>query len=269
MNFLINRPLCFLALIAILSACSQRNGTISFDSGHWVDLSYAYSENTLYWPTAEGFVLDTAFEGETDGGYYYSAFNFRSAEHGGTHLDAPIHFAKGAKSSDELELSQLTGLAVVVDVSKNVGDNRDYLISVDDFKNWEKHEGKIPNNAILLLRTGHGRFWPNAEQYLGTAEKGADAVAKLHFPGLSPEAAEWLVNNRSIKAIGIDTPSIDYGQSTDFMSHRILFKENIPAFENLANMEELPVLGAYVVALPMKIEGGSGGPLRIVAYLNQ
>jgi kynurenine formamidase len=80
--------------------------------------------------------------------------------------------------------------------------------------------------------------------------------------------AEWLVTSRKIKAVGLDTPSIDYGQSTDFKAHQVLMGQNIPAFENVANLEQLPVKGAYVVALPMKIKGGSGGPLRIVAWIN-
>ena len=93
------------------------------------------------------------------------------------------------------------------------------------------------------------------------------AVAKLHFPGLHPQAAAWLVANRSIAAIGIDTASIDYGQSTLFESHRALFAKDIPAFENLASLERLPARGAHVIALPMKIAGGSGAPLRVIAIL--
>ena len=102
---------------------------------------------------------------------------------------------------------------------------------------------------------------------MGTDERGPAAVAKLHFPGLHPDAARWLVANRQINAIGLDTPSIDYGQSTLFESHRILFEKNIPAFENVANLDQLPVKGFTVIALPMKIKGGSGGPVRIIAML--
>jgi len=89
----------------------------------------------------------------------------------------------------------------------------------------------------------------------------------LHFPGVSAEAAQWLADNRTIAALGIDTPSIDYGQSADFRAHVILYTKNIPGFENVANLAALPPVGGFVVALPMKIEGGSGGPLRIVAYV--
>ncbi len=102
---------------------------------------------------------------------------------------------------------------------------------------------------------------------MGTDERGPEAVAKLHFPGLDPEAAGWLVASRTIKSIGLDTPSIDFGQSTHFESHQALFAAEIPAFENLANLERLPESGFGIIALPMKIAGGSGGPLRIVAIV--
>ncbi|HEY4643237.1 MAG TPA: cyclase family protein, partial [Bacteroidota bacterium] len=127
--------------------------------------------------------------------------------------------------------------------------------------------GRIPQKAIVLIRTGYGSFWPDREKYMGTPERGTEAVAKLHFPGLHPDAAKWLIDERSVKAVGLDTPSIDHGQSTQFESHVTLFEANVPAFENVANLDQLPVNGFTVVALPMKIRGGSGGPLRIIALV--
>jgi kynurenine formamidase len=238
-----------------------------FKNGKWIDLSHSYDAQTPYWPTANGFQLDTVFAGMTELGYYYSAFQFTSAEHGGTHIDAPIHFAEGRKSVDEITLDQLTGTAIVINVKDSVSDYIDYQISVDDFKNWEAIYGLIPDGAIVLLNTGFGSFWPDRMKYMGTDQVGPAAVALLHFPGLSPEAAQWLVDNRNIKAIGLDTPSIDYGRSSDFRSHRILMEQNISAFENVAHLDKLPPKGAYVVALPMKIKGGSGGPLRLAAFV--
>ena len=231
-----------------------------------VDLSHPFDASTVYWPTAEGFKLSTDFEGMTDKGYFYSAYKYSAAEHGGTHLDAPVHFSKGRHTVDEIPLSQLMGEAIVIDVTTQCAANRDYQVSVADFESWERRNGRIKAGTIVFLRTGFGKLYPDRKAYLGTEERGAEAVAKLHFPGLDPAAARWLTQNRMIKAIGLDTASIDYGQSTLFESHRILFDKNIPAFENVANLDQLPVKGFSVIALPMKIKGGSGGPLRIVAF---
>lgn len=258
-----------LLLLFILSAPVMAQTTPAIPAGRVVDLSYAFDESTVYWPTAEGFKLETDFEGVTDKGYFYSAYRYSAAEHGGTHLDSPVHFAKGRRSVDQLPLDQLIGPAVVVDVTSKCANNPDYLVSVADFQEWERKNGKLANGVIVLLRTGFGKYYPDKKKYLGTDERGADAVPKLHFPGLDPEAARWLTQNRSIKAIGLDTASIDRGQSTLFESHRTLFDKNIPAFENVANMDQLPVKGFSVIALPMKIKGGSGGPLRIIAILNR
>lgn len=232
-----------------------------------IDLSYPFDEKTVYWPTAEQFHLEKDFEGVTDKGFYYSAYRYSSAEHGGTHIDAPVHFAKGRLSVDEIPLRQLIGPAIVIDVSRQVAKNRDYQVERQDFLRWERLNGRIPNGSIVFLRTGFGRFYPDRKKYLGTDDRGQDAVAKLHFPGLAPDAARWLTQNRSINAIGLDTASIDYGQSTLFESHQILFDKNIPAFENVANLHLLPAKGFSVIALPMKIKRGSGGPLRIIAVL--
>jgi kynurenine formamidase len=230
-----------------------------------VDLSHPFNEQTIYWPTAERFTLTEVAEGETEGGWYYAANNFAAAEHGGTHLDAPIHFSRGADTADQIPLRRLVGRAVTVDLAQRVGDNADYLISRADLRRWERRNGRIPQRTIVLLRTGWERFWPNAEQYLGTAERGEQAVPQLHFPGLSEGGARWLVRQRRVKAVGLDTASIDYGQSTDFRAHRVLGAANVPVFENVARLGRLPARGFAVVALPMKIDGGSGGPLRIMA----
>ena len=211
--------------------------------------------------------MDTSFVGTTEAGFYYEAFNYCAAEHGGTHLDAPVHFAKGKWAADEIPLDNLIGEAVVIDVKDSAMKNADYLISVADIESWEKKNSTIPDNAVLLFRTGYGAHYPDAKKYLGTDERGAEAVAKLHFPALDPAAAEWLVKNRKIKSVGIDVASVDYGQSKDFKTHQVLYGQNIPGFENVANMDQLPVKGTYVFALPMKIKGGSGGPLRIIAWI--
>jgi kynurenine formamidase len=239
----------------------------AFPDGELVDLSHTYDQTTIFWPTAAPFALETVSAGMTPGGYYYAANNFSTSEHGGTHLDSPIHFAEGKATVDRIPLNRLVGPAVVIDVTAQADANPDYLITVADLEAIEKQDGPIPPNAIVLLRTGFSRRWPDASKYLGTAERGEAAVAKLHFPGLHPDAAKWIVANRPIRAIGIDTASIDYGQSTSYESHRALFASEIPAFENLTSLERLPKRGATVIALPMKIGGGSGAPLRAIAIV--
>lgn len=260
-----NSVLFLMAGALLLSACQKP--APEFPRGKSIDLSHPFDAQTIYWPTEEGFKLEKEHDGFTPQGYYYASNKFAAPEHGGTHIDAPKHFAINSNTVDQIPLEQLMGNGIVIDVTKQSEANRDYLVTVDDFTNWEKQNGQIPNGTIVLLRTGFAKYWPNRVKYMGTDERGAGAVPKLHFPGLSPDAAHWLTTNRSIKAIGLDTPSIDYGQSTLFESHQVLFAKNIPAFENVADMSALPAKGFWVIALPMKIGGGSGGPLRIAAIM--
>ena len=263
----------FGVVLIVAASCTERlPSTASFTSAPWpggtlVDLSHAYGDDTVFWPTAEPFVLKRVAYGPTEGGYFYAANAFATSEHGGTHLDSPIHFSESGMRVDELPLERLTGPAVVVDVTAAAAANADYLISRADLEGWERTHGRIPDDAILLLRTGFSQRWPDAARYLGTAERGAAAVAQLHFPGLHPDAARWLIENRKVDAIGIDTASIDYGQSTQYETHRLLAARNIPGFENLTNLDRLPPIGAMVMALPMKIRGGTGAPLRAVAIV--
>jgi kynurenine formamidase len=241
--------------------------TADLANGKWIDLSYDFSDETVYWVTAKEFEKEKVAEGKTDQGFFYSAYNYSAAEHGGTHIDAPVHFAEGRKTVDQIPLEQLIGAAVKIDVSAKAAGNPDYQITTEDLTNWEKTNGQIPDGSILFLETGFGKFYPDKAKYLGTDKRGDAAVKDLHFPGLAPEAAKWLVENRKIKAVGLDTASIDHGQSKDFGSHVTLMSENIPAFENVANLDQLPAKGATVIALPMKIKNGSGAPLRIIALL--
>jgi kynurenine formamidase len=252
---------------AIAAACFSLSAYAQdLSSGRWVDLTHPFSEKSVYWPTAETFKKTEVHYGQTDGGYFYSAYNFSAAEHGGTHMDSPIHFAEGANTTDQVPVDQLIGPGFVIDVSAQTARNVDYLVTAADIEAFESEHGKIPKGAIVLLNTGRAGLYPNRESYMGTAERGNEAVPKLHFPGLGVDGAKLLVA-RGISAVGIDTPSIDYGQSQNFAAHVALMTNNIPAFENVGDMSELTPTGSTIIALPMKIEGGSGGPLRIVAHL--
>ena len=260
--------LCWVApLLLVAAGGCQGTPPRPFPGGALVDLSHPYDAQAIFWPTAKPFRLDKVADGMTPGGYYYAANDFFTSEHGGTHVDAPIHFAQGHQTVDQLPLERLLGSAVVIDVTDAAGRDADYQVTADDIQRAEARDGRIPDRVIVLIRTGYSKHWPDAAAYLGTADRGEAAVARLHFPGLHPDAAAWLIANRSIAAIGIDTASIDYGQSTTFASHRSLFARDIPAFENLTALERLPSRGANVIALPMKIAGGSGAPLRVVAIL--
>lgn len=266
-----NRLLVSVVFTAIvsLSSCvqNQPDAAAILAGGHWIDLTWDFEESTVYWPTNVMFKHDTVFYGINDKGYFYSSFKYSAEEHGGTHFDAPLHFAQGGRSVEQITMNELTGNAIVLDISTQSAQNRDYLVSADDFLQWEKKYGIIPDQSIVLLHTGFGKFWNDHEKYTGTNKSGAEGVAELHFPGLSPEAAEWLVKERKLKAVGIDTPSIDYGQSKDFKTHRFLCANNVTAYENIANLEKVPPRGSYLVVAPMKIKGGSGSPLRLLAWI--
>ena len=231
-----------------------------------IDLSHSYGADTLYWPTdTRGFDLETLAEGETEAGYFYAAKQFATAEHGGTHLDAPVHFAEGGDDVASIALDRLILPGIVVDVSEQAATDADYLVTAEDIGAWEEQHGPVPAGAAVLVRTGWPERWPDALAYLGDDTPG-DA-GNLHFPGIGEEAARLLIEERGIGLLGIDTASVDYGQSTDFIVHQIGGAAGVPNLENVADLSELPETGFLLVALPMKIEGGTGAPVRIVALV--
>ncbi len=256
------RQLAVLALV-VLSACASR-APLDLRNAELVDLTYAFDERTLYWPTSpSSFEIKQLAYGATPGGWFYSSNAICTPEHGGTHLDAPIHFAEGKRTADQIPLQQLLAPAVVIDVAAKAAANADYRLTADDVRAWESQHGTIAAGTIVLLHTGWGARWPDRKQYFGDDTPGA--TDNLHFPSYGEDAARLLVTDRRVAALGVDTASIDYGQSKDFIVHRVANGADVPGFENVANLERLPARGAFVIALPMKIAGGSGGPLRIVA----
>jgi kynurenine formamidase len=235
------------------------------DAKKLIDMTYPFAEDTLHWPTAKPFHLEKTSEGRTAAGYWYSAYEYSGAEHVGTHLDAPFHFAEGKWTTDQIPLARTIGPGVIIDVRSAVGADRDHRLNLQDIRAWENRFGRIPKESIVLMYSGWGKYWGDRKQYFGTDEPGD--VANLHFPGFSKEAAEFLIKQRAVKAIGVDTPSIDHGPSRDFIVHQILGAANVPIFENVAALDRLPAKGATIFAIPMKIKGGSGAPLRIFAQL--
>lgn len=249
-----------LAFFLIFASSAQ-----ALDDKKIVDLTYEFSADTHHWPTAKPFQFEKVAEGRTPGGFWYSSYNYGGSEHVGTHMDAPFHFAEGKSTAEQVPLANLIGAGVVIDMSRQVGKDSDYRLQVSDLGAWEKAHGRIPDGAILLIRSGWSKFWGERKRYFGTDTPGD--TENLHFPGLSKEAAEFLITQRRVKAVGIDTPSIDHGPSQDFVTHQILAGANLAIFENVANLDRLPATRATIYAIPMKIKGGSGAPLRIFAIL--
>ena len=257
-----------LGLLLLAALFLPRQATIDVASRRIVDLTHAYNAQTVYWPTSPSkFKLEKLAYGKTDAGFFYSAYSVCTPEHGGTHLDAPVHFSETGRTADQIPLTQLVAPAVVIDVSSQASADRNHRLTRDEVLAFEKRHGAITAGTIVLLRTGWSRHWPNAKAYLGDDTPG-DA-SKLSFPSYGEAAARLLVEERNVAALGIDTASIDYGRSTDFLVHRVAAAKNVPGLENLTNLDALPARGATIIALPMKIEGGSGGPLRAIALVGR
>lgn len=240
--------------------------TLALSGYRMVDLTHALNAETVFWPTSkEHFELRRLAFGPTPGGYFYAANAFAMPEHGGTHLDAPIHFAEGGLTADQVPLDRLVLSAVVIDISPRVANDPDYRLTPEDVRAFEQRHGRIQAGTAVLLHTGWDKRWPDRKAYLGDDTPG-DA-SKLHFPSFGEEAARLLIEERRAGAIGVDVASIDYGQSKDFAVHRVAAARGVPGFENLRDLDALPATGAVLIALPIKIEGGSGGPLRAIALV--
>jgi kynurenine formamidase len=234
--------------------------------GRWLDMTYPYDSDTIYWPTAKGFQLDRVAWGINEAGWWYASNEFGASEHGGTHADAPIHFAQNGRTMDEIPLEEWIGPAVKIDVVEKCENDRDYLLSVEDILAWEAEFGDIPDFAWVIMYTGiDTKYYPDKKEVLGTDKTGEEALPELSFPGFSPESVEYLVKNRNITGIAIDTPSIDFGRSKDFLVHRVLFAADKLALENIARLDKLPSSGATLFVIPMLIKGGTGAPARVFA----
>jgi kynurenine formamidase len=253
-----------IAAVPVFSASSS-SPNIMLNPAKLVDLTYTFDASTIYWPTEHPFVHQFEHYGMTPGGYFYSSAKFQAPEHGGTHMDAPIHFNQRGLTVDQVPLSAMIGPAAVIDFSSRAANNPDAVLTVDDIKKWESAHGGLPQGAIVIARSGWGRYWPNKKRYLGTDKFGD--VAHLRFPGFSVDAVKYLLDIGKIAAIGIDTPSMDPGNSKDFPVHRLWLGANKPGFENIANAEKLPESGATIFCIPMKIGKGTGAPARIFGLL--
>ncbi len=246
------------------SAMTQPAAPVSlFDGQKIVDLTYAFNHETPYWPGEQytPFELKTIATLEKDG-VLSKAISL--PEHLGTHLDAPNHFEVNPVSLEKIRPEDLIGPGIVIDIALKAEQDADALLTLADIRDWEAEHGPVPEQAIVFLHTGWGRFWTNYPRY-----KNQDAGGKLHFPSFSPDAANYLIVERKAKGIGIDTLSIDPGISRDFAVHHLVNQAGRYGLENVAHLDQLPATGFHVVVAPMKIENGSGGPTRIFAFVPQ
>lgn len=224
-----------------------------------IDLSYALSDKLVPWPgDARVFEAKTNATVEKEG---YFTRSFWMLEHYGTHMDAPAHFPPGKITLDEIPAQKFFAPAVVIDIRNEAEHNPDYQLTVRRIETWEEQHGKIPAGAMVLLRTGWASRWPDVVRY-----RNQDADGKMHFPGFSVAAAKLLLE-RKVSGLGCDTLSIDPGNSPDFPVHHLVLGAGVFQLENLADLKELPEAGAFLIAAPIKLEGGSGGPVRVFALV--
>jgi kynurenine formamidase len=226
-----------------------------------VDLSYPLNAQSLYWPGERytPFHIETIATLEKDG---VLSKKVTFPEHIGTHLDAPNHFESGAIDVSRIPAAQLFAAGVVINVAPQVEVNPEATLSVLQVEEWERQQGRIPEGAVVLLNTGWGRFWTQPQRYLNR-----DLNGRMRFPGFSAEAVRFLIENRKVKGIGIDTLSIDPGTSKTFPVHHLINKAGKYGLENVANLDQLPPRGFYLIVAPLKVEGGTGGPCRLFALL--
>jgi len=250
------------AVLALHQQMARRDSMldeISTGKTRVVDLSYTINDQLVRWPGDEK-VFEAKVNASVEKNGYFTR-SFWMLEHYGTHLDAPAHFPPGKTTVDRIPVKQLIGPAVVLDVRAEGARDADYLLPAARVEAWEKQHGRIPTGAIVLLRTGWASRWPDAKKY-----RNQDAQGKMHFPGFSVEAAKLMIE-RKVSGLGCDTMSIDYGASADFAVHHLALGSGLYHLENLADLSALPETGAFLVAAPIKLEGGSGGPVRVFALI--
>lgn len=227
-----------------------------------IDLTHTINEDSPIWPTEdpkEKYSTKILNVYRTHG-FYSRSINI--PEHYGTHVDAPCHSPAGKLPINRIAVKKLVSPAVVIDVRKKVKNNANYLLTIDEIRRWETVNGKIPNNSVVFMLTGWGKFWKNKKRFLNQDNEGT-----MNFPGFSAESVNFLIQKRNINGIGTETSSIDAGNSKDFSVHHILFKSNKYAIENLTNLHSLPPSGAILIVAPLKIEDGSGSPARVFAII--
>ena len=223
-----------------------------------IDLGHPLSAGDPSWDASPAFERSTVATFEKDG---YTAGKIVVEEHFGTHLDAPAHFSKSGWTVDQIPVERFYRPGVSIDVTAAVAKDPDYRVTRADITAFEAAVGPVPEGSVALIATGWDRFWPDRSRYMN------ERNGVKHFPGLSADAMEYLAKERRVVGVGIDTPSVDYGPSTQFEAHRISMPLGVYHIENAARLTTLPRKGFTVIVAPIDIAGGSGGPTRLLAVL--
>ncbi|HHB91490.1 MAG TPA: twin-arginine translocation signal domain-containing protein [Anaerolineae bacterium] len=233
-------------------------GTPTYSFSRVVDLTH-----TL-WPTFPTFGGTQNYEEEVLFTFEKDGFNMKRwllVEHTGTHMDAPIHFSANGWSADQIPVANLVGPLAIIDIRKKAQENPDAQLTPDDIKTWESQHGPLPAKGIVAMYSGWEEF-VKSDKFRNADENGV-----MHFPGFHVEAVQFLLEERDIVGIVVDTLSLDYGPSTTFDTHYAWLPENRWGMENVANLGELPPKGAILVAGGPTIQGATGGPSRVIALV--
>ena len=230
----------------------------SFDKATILDLTHTLNSKFPYIPTdvTYGFEMKAIATFEKMG---VAANEWKIHEHIGTQFDAPNHFAKGGMSAEMIDVKNLFVPAIVINIGEKAAKDRDAVLTIDDILNWEKSNGVIPENAAVLIYAGWDKKISSPD-FLGI-----DSAHIKHFPGISKEAAAFLVDKRSIAGVGVDVVSFDPGIDGTYQSHRIILGKGKWALECLTNLDKLPVTGAHIFVGAPKVEGATGGLSRVIA----
>ena len=243
-----------LCLVFLLATCA-------FAQQKVVDLTHTLGPKSPDWEGTE----QRPFEARplatfAKNGYFTRYISMQ--EHFSTHIDAPAHFSPTGWTVDQIPADHLVAPLVVIDISQPSAKDADYQLSLADVQAWEKAQGRIPRGAVVEALTGWTAKWGSMQDY-----RNADAKGTMHFPGYSLDAVKFLVEQRGVYGLGIDTLSVDYGASQDFPVHQFTAKHNVYHLENSTNLDQVPPKGATVVVGAADLEGGSGGPVRILALV--
>lgn len=249
---------CSLLMISCASKKSPPLEPFMLDKANILDLTHTLNSKFPYIPTdvTYGFEMKPIATIETMG---VAANEWKIHEHIGTQFDAPNHFAKEGMSAEMIDVKNLFVPAIVINITEKASRDRDAVLTIDDILNWEKSNGLIPDNGAVLICSG----WD--KKIASTEFLGMDSAHKKHFPGISKEAADFLVNKRSIAGVGVDVVSFDPGVDDSYESHRIILGKGKWALECLTNLDKIPVTGAYIFVGAPKVEGATGGLCRVIA----